>query len=144
MTLVAKFFKTHPDAVIPEFKTEGSVCCDLTSVEDVEMYPKQLCRINTGLVAIPPLGYHWEIYARSSLASKKSLIVANGVGIIDEDYQGPTDVIKVLVYALQFTHISKGERVAQMRLVQTIKPKIVEVTSEQLAKSSRGGFGSTG
>ena len=71
-------------------------------------------------------------------------MLANSVGIIDQDYCGEKDEIKALV--LNFTKktvvVKKGERIAQGILVKIARPEIKEV--EKMEKKSRGGFGSTG
>ena len=71
-------------------------------------------------------------------------MLANSVGIIDQDYCGEKDEIKALV--LNFNKkpviVKKGERIAQGILVKIARPRIEEV--EKMSGKSRGGFGSTG
>ena len=52
--------------------------------------------VPTGLVVHVPEGYFFGIFARSSTPLKRGLMVANGVGIVDSDYCGPGDEIKVM------------------------------------------------
>ena len=71
--------------------------------------------------------------------------MANGIGIIDQDYHGDTDEIamQVLNFSKEDVTVEKGERIAQAILVKIAKiDKFVEVQS--MKKESRGGFGSTG
>jgi dUTP pyrophosphatase len=83
--------------------------------------------------------------ARSSTAKKFSLIVANGVGIIDQDYCGDNDEIGLSV--LNFTgtpvHIAKGDRVGQATLVSITKADEFKVVPKMDSRD-RGGWGSTG
>ena len=51
----------------------------------------------TGLVIAVPAGHFLGVFARSSTPLKRGLMVANGVGIVDSDYSGPTDEIKIEV-----------------------------------------------
>ncbi|MBI2634597.1 hypothetical protein HYW82_02945 [Candidatus Peregrinibacteria bacterium] len=68
----------------------------------------------------------------------------HGFGIIDHDYCGQEDEIKVLVY--NFTEkevmIQRGEKIAQGVFVKIDKFEWEEV--DEMRKESRGGFGSTG
>ena len=70
--------------------------------------------------------------------------MAQSVGIIDTDYCGEDDEIKIQVY--NFTDspvkVEKGDRIAQAIFVKVATPEWHEV--EQMSDTSRGGFGSTG
>lgn len=72
-------------------------------------------------------------------------MVANGIGVIDQDYHGDKDELglQVIHFTKKKIVVKKGERVAQGILV-----KIAKVTQFRKVKSmkvrSRGGFGSTG
>jgi dUTP pyrophosphatase len=71
-------------------------------------------------------------------------MVANGVGVVDPDYCGPEDEVKIEVY--NFTarpvHIRSGDRIAQGILIPTIRVEWDEAA--ELKRESRGGFGATG
>jgi dUTP pyrophosphatase len=70
-------------------------------------------------------------------------MVANGVGVLDADYCGPNDELKVQL--LNVTNepvaIKAGDRLAQGIVLQA--PRVEFVEGEATAPS-RGGFGSTG
>jgi dUTP pyrophosphatase len=145
----AYFVKLHKDARIPEYKTAGSAACDLIIPQDFTLLPRAFELIGTGLICVPPPGYHWHIYLRSSAPMKyPGLILANCVGIIDSDYCGPQDELKLILLNQAYDrvlHFPAGVRIAQMRLVQNLRPsKIKEMSYEELRQRSRGGFGSTG
>ena len=83
------------------------------------------------------------IASRSSTPIKKNLFVANGIGIIDQDYYGNDDEIKVEFYNFnnKAVQINKGERIAQALLV---KVDILKLKHSNFIKTNnRGGFGST-
>lgn len=84
------------------------------------------------------------VASRSSTPIKKGLTPPHGFGIIDHDYCGPTDEIKVLVYNFtdQPVQITRGEKIAQGVFVKVDRFEWNEV--ETIDKESRGGFGSTG
>lgn len=130
---------------MPQYQTSGSVAFDLYAREDVEIAPFTPTIVPSNLIIKVPKGYFLLIASRSSLPIKKGLMLANGIGVIDQDYHGDTDEIGVLLF--NFTKnkiiVKRGERIAQAILV-----KIAKVESfaerESFSKLSRGGFGSTG
>ena len=71
-------------------------------------------------------------------------MVANGVGVIDPDYSGPTDEIMIQVINVTDldVQIRRGDRLAQGIVLPA-----PHVTWEEVAGirgEARGGFGSTG
>ena len=82
--------------------------------------------------------------SRSSLPLKKNLIVANGIGVIDQDYHGERDEVslQVLNFSKKDVVVDRGERIAQAILVKIEIAGIKQV--KKARKKSRGGFGSTG
>lgn len=128
----------------PSYQTAGSVGFDLYSKVDITIPPWQVTLISLNLIVKIPKGYFLMIAARSSLALKKNLILANGVGIIDNDYQGEKDELKasVINFSQKPVVVKKGERIAQGILVKIAKvEKFVKMS--KIKKKSRGGFGST-
>jgi dUTP pyrophosphatase len=81
--------------------------------------------------------------ARSSLYKRHGLILANGVGIVDEDYSGDDDeiLVSVLNVCSIVAEIEQGERIAQGIFVPVSRAYFVP--TDELGES-RGGFGSTG
>ena len=117
---------------------------DLAAAADVAIAPHGIELIGTGLVISVPDGYFLGIFARSSLPLKRGLIVANGVGVIDADYCGPDDEIKIQVLNVTDTVVKviKGERIAQGIVLPCPQIEWEEVT--EVSAPTRGGFGSTG
>ena len=97
----------------------------------------------TGLVIEVPAGHFLGVFARSSTPIKRGLMVANGVGVVDADYCGPADEIKIEV--LNFTSrpvtVRRGDRLAQGVIIPFVRARWQEHAP---AGASRGGFGSTG
>jgi dUTP diphosphatase len=83
------------------------------------------------------------IFARSGTPLKRGLMVANGVGVVDPDYCGPSDEVKIAV--MNFTGaavtIRRGDRIAQGIFLSAPRVTWEEVT--ELRPDSRGGFGAT-
>ncbi len=143
-TMKAKITKVLPEVVLPQYHTPESAGFDIAAGEDVVVESGQVKMIRTGLVIEAPEGYFLLLTCRSSLASKKGLHLANGVGTIDRDYSGPEDEIKIIVhnFTSEPVKVEKGER-----LVQGIFLPVQQVEWEEVAQvrtESRGGIGSTG
>jgi len=129
---------------LPEYQTPGSVAFDMYTRKTIHIAPKSLELLPSNLIIKTPEKYGLIISARSSLAKKKGLILANGIGVIDKDYSGNTDEILLSVY--NFTDdeviVEKGERIAQGMFVRIDQGNWNEVS--HMDDESRGGFGSTG
>ncbi|MGL5831046.1 MAG: dUTP diphosphatase [Candidatus Altimarinota bacterium] len=129
---------------IPKYETEGAAAFDIMSREDMSIEAGQIALIPGNVIVKVPDGYMLVLVPRSSTPRKKGLSIPHGIGIIDMDYHGPEDELKVQV--LNFTKeavlVSRGERIAQAVFVKIDRFEFEEV--EQIAEKSRGGFGSTG
>ena len=132
-----------PQAAVPAYQTAGSAGFDLAASEDVTIAPGQVALVPTGLVIAVPPGHFLGIFARSSTPLKRGLLVANGVGVVDADYCGPDDEVKVQV--LNFTAapvtVRAGDRIAQGVVMPFVRAQFAEA---EASGPSRGGFGSTG
>jgi dUTP pyrophosphatase len=129
---------------LPEQASAHAAGFDLASAVDIEIPPRSIRLVGTGLVIAVPEGYFLGIFARSSTPLKRGLMVANGVGVVDADYCGPADEIKLQL--LNFTdapvHIKRGDRLAQGIVLPSPRVEWEEV--DELTAPTRGGFGSTG
>ena len=84
---------------------------------------------------------------RSSNPSKKGLILANGVGVVDADYYGNSDndgEIGFEFYNIldEDVVIKKGEKIGQGIIIHFIKTENDYMSNPNLTRT--GGFGSTG
>jgi dUTP pyrophosphatase len=138
------FSRLSPDVPVPVYGTAGSAAFDLAAAADVEVPPHGIALVPTGLVVQVPAGYFLAIIARSSTPLKRGLMVANGVGVIDSDYCGPADEVKVQVINVTETlvRVAAGDRIAQAMLLAA--PRLALIEQPISAGASRGGFGSTG
>src|SRR5574337_1217234 len=91
-----KIKKLHPDAIIPQYQTEGAACFDLHAI-----IPERVPRVilssspetfRTGLAFEVPDGWALLIYSRSGHCFGHDTRLANCVGVIDADYRGPSSV----------------------------------------------------
>jgi dUTP pyrophosphatase len=129
---------------LPEPATSGAAGFDLAAAADLEIPPRSIRLVGTGLVIAVPEGYFLGIFARSSTPLKRGLMVANGVGIIDADYCGPGDEIKIQILNITDApvQVSRGDRLAQGIVLPCPRVEWQEV--DEMTVPPRGGFGSTG
>ena len=136
--------RLDPTLPLPAYGTGESAGFDLAAAHDVVVPPRQIALVRTGLVIEVPAGYFLGIFARSSTPLKRGLMVANGVGVIDPDYSGPTDeiMIQLLNVGDSDAQVTRGDRLAQGIVLPAPRVTWDEVT--ELRETVRGGFGSTG
>ena len=135
--------RLNPSVSLPVYGSAGAAGFDLAAAEDVEIAAGQIKLVGTGLVVGVPDGHFLAIFARSSTPLKRGLVVANGVGVLDSDYSGPTDELKIQLLNItkEAIVVKTGDRLAQGILLQAPRVEFVEGDT---APISRGGFGSTG
>lgn len=131
---------------IPEVATPGSAGVDLRAlVQDTFILKPQAAElIPTGIsIYLKDSSVCAMILPRSGLGHKKGLVLGNGTGLIDSDYQGPL-MISAFNRSDSEIIIEPGDRIAQLIIVPVIQPQF-EIVNEFIA-SSRGesGFGSSG
>ena len=153
-------------AQLPTYATSGSAAMDIYSPAEYTIGPGECIIIPTGLKVNLPIGYALLIQPRSGMSRKTKLRVANTPGLIDSDYHEEIGVIienidpplkeagiitfgdgrieDANLYGSSFT-IGKGERFAQMRLVEVPLVNWLPIESLGEFENDHGkGFGSTG
>lgn len=138
--------KLHPDAIVPQYQTDGAACFDLHAIEcekDTPVFVTQVFR--TGLAFEVPYGYAMLVDSRSGQGFNHAVRLSNCVGVIDSDYRGEV-MVRLVNDRTHGTHykVSPGDRIAQAMLVAV--PRVEFEVAEQLGLTERGsgGFGSTG
>jgi dUTP pyrophosphatase len=129
---------------LPEYKTSGAAAFDLYAREDTVIQPKSLEYVPANLIIATPPGYVLIIASRSS-TPKRGLIIPHGIGIVDADYCGDEDELKMQLFnnTAEPVSVSRGDRIGQAMFLPLLKVSEWEET-DSLQKESRGGFGSTG
>ena len=158
---------TSEDAKIPQYAHLGDGALDLYAPADYTIKPGETVIIPCDIKVALPYGYAFLIHPRSGTSAKTKLRVANSVGLVDSQYKGVLGVIienieppiKDITYEFddkgrpvltsvlhgQSYTISKGERFAQMRLVEVPTANFYQVESVAGIGDDRGGgFGSSG
>ncbi len=136
--------RLHESVALPRYESDGAAAFDLAASEDIEIPPGEVRLVPTGLVVEVPAGMFLAILARSSTPLKRGLMVANGVGVIDSDYCGATDEVKIAVVNFRNVpvQVKAGDRIAQGLILPA--PRVTWEETKEEARPSRGGFGSTG
>ncbi|MDR2610618.1 MAG: dUTP diphosphatase [Clostridiales Family XIII bacterium] len=137
--------RTEAGAPLPEYETRGSAGMDLKAYVDapVTIAPGKRYLVPTGIYLELQDGYEAQIRARSGLAAKRGVTMANGVGTIDSDYRGEIKVALVNLGDEDFI-IENGDRIAQMVIARY--ERVTWSVSDELSDTERGGggFGHTG
>ncbi|WP_120820436.1 dUTP diphosphatase [Helicobacter pylori] len=138
-----KIQKIHPNALVPEYQTEGSSGFDLHAVENAIIKPHSVGLVRIGICLSLEVGYELQVRTRSGLALNHQVMVLNSPGTVDNDYRGEIKVILANLSDKDFA-IQVGDRIAQGVVQKTYKAEFIEC--EQLDETLRGsgGFGSTG
>lgn len=153
------------NAKLPTYETNGAGAMDIYSPEEYTIECGETVIIPIGIKVAIPHGYGLLIQPRSGLSSRIKLRVANTPGLIDEDFHKEIGVIVenidqrvkdvdidpvsdhvdlVKLHGSPIT-IGKGERFAQMRLVEIPRVRWRQIEDLGNFKDDHGaGFGSTG
>lgn len=129
----------------PRYMTEKSIGCDLLARENYTVEAGKVVKVDTGVWIAK---VDWEkvpsglipdiqVRARSGLAFKHGITLANGIGTIDADYPDEIGVLLLNTSDKPFV-VEKGMRIAQLVLAYTGRFEELPVGGER-----SGGFGST-
>ena len=138
------------DLGLPTYETVGAAGADLRAkLPDVhrdtgiEISPGGRALLPTGLRLEIPMGYEVQVRARSGLALKNGITLANAIGTIDSDYRGDLGVILWNGGADVF-RVTHGMRIAQMVVAPVVQATFAIVDALDETDRGAGGFGSTG
>ena len=133
---------------LPTYVTAGAAGADLRANFSQDpstprlLPPAARLLVPTGLRMMIPAGYEVQIRARSGLALKHGISLANGVGTIDSDYRGAVGVILINHGSADFV-IRHGDRIAQMVVAPVVQARFALAGLDETGRGA-GGFGSTG
>ena len=136
----------NDNAVIPEAKTEGAGCMDITIPMTVSVPPVAIetkaTEIPLGFKVVIPKGHTLRIQLRSSVGRDYPISLANIEGIVDEDFRGEVKLF-VRNYSKHIVMLEQGMRIAQCWLEKTVP--MTFVAGEVIEDTERGTeSGSTG
>lgn len=134
------------DWPLPEYATAASAGLDLRAALDAPL------AIGAGATHLVPTGLSMHIgdpalcaviLPRSGLGHKHGIVLGNGTGLIDADYQGPLMVSVWNRGGMAFT-IEPGDRIAQLVVLPVVRARFDVVDEFESSARGSGGFGHTG
>lgn len=132
--------------LLPEYKTEGSAGMDLKAAikEKIILKPGERKLIPSGIaISLSDKNTVALIYARSGLAAKYGIALANSVGVVDSDYRGEIFCPLINLSDTDFI-LQPLERMAQLVIAPVHIMDIEVVEDLDITLRGSGGFGHTG
>ncbi len=145
MKTTVEIKKLDERAIVPSYGTEFSAGADIYALcdEKITINPHETCLIHTGISMSIPNGLVGLVFARSGMATKRSLAPANKVGVIDSDYRGEV-MVALHNHGDAPQTIEQGDRIAQISFVPYYTAEFLVVDELDKTVRGSGGFGSTG
>jgi dUTP pyrophosphatase len=134
------------DFPLPDYATAASAGMDLRAMIDspLQLEPGCSVLIASGMaIHIGDPSLCAIVLPRSGLGHKHGIVLGNGVGLIDADYQGPLMISCLNRSAAAFTLVP-GERIAQLVFLPIVRAAFSLVESFDPSARGSGGFGSSG
>lgn len=144
MTLSIK--RLRSEAKLPVCATPDSAGYDLYACLEapLEIKPGEIRKVSTGIAMAPDRrDVAMYIFARSGLASKYGITLANSVGLVDSDYRGEILVPLINLGTVPFI-VEPGTRIAQLVVMPVLKPQLIETETLDETIRGTGGFGASG
>lgn len=139
--------KVSETAFLPTKAHETDACfdiyADLNDKLSITILPNKSETIKTGFCTSIPKGYFAAVFARSGLACKRGVRLANSVGVIDSEYRGEWLVV-LHNDSDENQSIHHGDRIAQFTLLPVLATELIEVSELDETERGTGGFGSSG
>ncbi|MCR6664278.1 MAG: dUTP diphosphatase [Luteimonas sp.] len=134
------------DWPLPAYATEASAGLDLRAALDATLVlqPGDTALVPSGLaihIADPALCA--VVLPRSGLGHKHGIVLGNGTGLIDADYQGPL-MISVWNRGREPFSMEPGDRIAQLVVLPIVRADLQVVDTFTDSARGAGGFGHTG
>ncbi|WP_369978795.1 dUTP diphosphatase [Xanthomonas bundabergensis] len=131
---------------LPDYATEASAGLDLRAATEapLTLEPGDTALIPSGLsiyIADPQLCA--VVLPRSGLGHRHGIVLGNGTGLIDADYQGPL-LISVWNRGREPFTIAPGDRIAQLVVMPVVRVALQVVDTFADSARGTGGFGHTG
>ncbi len=131
---------------LPAHATEGSAGMDLRAALEapLALAPGDTALVPSGIaihLADPNLCA--VVLPRSGLGHRHGIVMGNGTGLIDADYQGPL-LISVWNRGRETFTIEPGDRIAQLVVLPVARVSLRVVDAFTASERGEGGFGHTG
>ena len=131
---------------LPTYATQASAGLDLRAALDeaLTLQPGDAALVPSGLaihVGDPTMCA--VILPRSGLGHKHGIVLGNGTGLIDADYQGPL-LISVWNRGREAFTMQPRDRIAQLVVLPIVRATLQVVEEFETSARGAGGFGHTG
>ena len=133
-----------PDAFLPERATAGAAGYDFKAYKNTIIPAHLIAIVPTGIKCYLESNQVLILAVRSSMPKKMGLILANGIGIVDQDYVDNSSNEGNIGFQLynitdQDIEIKRGDRIGQGYVTNFY------ITEDDITNTQRtGGWGSTG
>ena len=131
---------------LPAYATEASAGLDLRAALEAPLVlgPGETALLPSG-IAIHLADPHLcaVVLPRSGLGHRHGIVLGNGTGLIDADYQGPL-LISVWNRGREAFAIQPGDRIAQLVVMPIARVQLQVVDTFADSARGEGGFGHTG
>ena len=134
------------DWPLPDYATAGSAGLDLRAAIDapLELAGGATALVPSGLaIHIADPGLCAMVLPRSGLGHRHGIVLGNGTGLIDADYQGPL-MVSLWNRSADGHVIAPGDRIAQLVLLPVVRVALRVVDTFEATARGAGGFGHTG
>lgn len=131
---------------LPAYATEASAGMDLRAALEaaITLAPGDTALIPSGIaIHIADPGLCAVVLPRSGLGHRHGIVLGNGTGLIDADYQGPL-LISVWNRGRETYTIEPGDRIAQLVMLPIVRTALQVVDTFTDSARGTGGFGHTG
>jgi dUTP pyrophosphatase len=131
---------------LPAYATEGSAGLDLRAALDapLSLAPGDAALVPSGLsIHVADPGLCAIVLPRSGLGHRHGIVLGNGTGLIDADYQGPL-LISAWNRGSEPYTVHPGDRIAQLVLLPIVRARLQVVDTFEDSARGAGGFGHTG
>lgn len=149
--MIIEYTTLHENVTLPKRANPSDAGLDVhfspANLQSVILLPGDSVVLETGLKFGVPHGYMLEVKNRSSVASKRSLVV--GACVIDSGYNGE---VKINLHNIgnDTQRIQPGEKIAQLIMIPVVHFRLSQIddtlykTPITISDRGDGGFGSTG
>ncbi|GAA5066581.1 dUTP diphosphatase [Lysobacter panacisoli] len=131
---------------LPTYATQASAGLDLRAALDdaLTLQPGDTALVPSGLsIHLGDPTMCAVILPRSGLGHKHGIVLGNGTGLIDADYQGPL-LISVWNRGREAFTMQPGDRIAQLVILPIVRATLQVVEEFETSARGAGGFGHTG
>jgi dUTP pyrophosphatase len=131
---------------MPAYATEASAGLDLRAALEapLQLEPGDAALVPSGLaIHLADPGLCAVVLPRSGLGHRHGIVLGNGTGLIDADYQGPL-LISTFNRGREAYTIAPGDRIAQLVVLPIVRARLQVVDTFEQSARGAGGFGHTG